>query len=369
MRKLSRQDVIDIIYGCTVLGTGGGGSLQGGLDIVKADFEAGRDFILAELDELPDDEYVACPYVCGSVSPLTPEEEEKYAGLPAMNVTEAMRAFQAMEEYLGRSFFGIISTELGGENTADALHVAALTGKPIMNADPAGRSVPELQHSTFYINGVPINPIAVATPFGDTAIINNVVDDFRAEALVRAMACVSRNMIGVVDHPTTGAVLKKSVIPGAITYALAVGRALRLANESGGDPAADIVKAGNGKMLFMGTVSDFSWDTVDGFTVGEVKLQGTGRYGGHKYRVWFKNEHIISYKDESVDVTVPDLICVLDGNGVPVTNPYYEKGMELTVFGLPAPKEWTTEKGLAVFGPRAFGFDTDYIPLKKGEVG
>ena len=367
MRKLSKQDVIDIIYGCTVLGTGGGGSLEGGLNLLEGDFKSGRDFILAELDEVPDDEYVACPYVCGSVSPLTPEEEKRYAGLPSMDVTEAMRAFQAMEEYFDRPFFGIISTELGGENTADAFHIAAMTRKPIINADPAGRSVPELQHSTFYINNVPISPLAVATPFGDTAIINNVVDDFRAEALVRAMACVSKNMIGVVDHPAKGAVLKRSVIPGAITYALEVGRALRLANESGRDPAEDIIAAGNGKMLFKGTVSDFSWDTVDGFTVGEVKLQGIDRYRGHTYRVWFKNEHIISYRDEKVDVTVPDLICVLDKRGVPVTNPYYEKGMELTVFALPAPKEWKTDKGLSVFGPRAFGFDVDYIPLRKGE--
>jgi hypothetical protein len=368
MRKLSRQDVVDIIYGCTVLGTGGGGTLKRGLEIVEEDFEAGREFLLAELEEVPDEEFVACPYVCGSVSPPAPEEEEKYAGLPSMDVTEAMRAFQTLEEYLGRPFFGIISTELGGENTADAFHVAAMMGKPIINADPAGRSVPELQHSTFYINNIPITPLAVATPFGDTAVINNVVDDFRAEALVRAMACVSRDMIGVVDHPATGAVLKKSVIPGAILYALEVGRALRLANETGSDPAEDIVKAGNGKVLFKGSVSDFSWNTVDGFTIGEVMLSGKGGFQGHTYRIWFKNEHIISYIDGVADVMVPDLICVLDKDGVPVTNPFYKKDMELTVFALPAPKEWTTERGLGVFGPRSFGFDLDYAPFQKRQA-
>lgn len=369
MRKLSRQDVVDIIYGCTVLGTGGGGSLERGLEIVEGDFEAGREFILAELDEVPGEEFVACPYVCGSVSPPSPEDMIKYAGLPSMDVTEAMRAYQALEEYLGKPFFGIISTELGGENTADAFHVAAMTGKPIINADPAGRSVPELQHSTFYINNIPITPLAVATPFGDTAIINNVVNDFRAEALVRAMACVSRDMIGVADHPATGAVLRKSVIPGAIVYALEIGRALRLANEAGRDPAEAIVASGGGKVLFKGSVSDFTWDTADGFTVGEVMLEGTGAYQGRAYRIWFKNEHIISYIDGAVDVTVPDLICVLDKNGVPVTNPFYEPGMELTVFALPAPKEWTTPKGLGVFGPRSFGFDLDYVPFQKTTGG
>ena len=99
MRVLTKQEVIDIIYGCTVLGTGGGGSLEGGIAIVEQDFEAGRDFILADLSEVPDDEMVAVPYVCGSISPLTPEEEAKYEGLPSMDVTEAVRSFQVLEEY------------------------------------------------------------------------------------------------------------------------------------------------------------------------------------------------------------------------------------------------------------------------------
>lgn len=149
MKKLTKQDVEDIIYGCTIMGTGGGGSLEGGLDIVKSDFEEGREFMLAELDEMPDDEMVATPYVCGSVSPLSEEEEDKYKGLPQIPVTEAVRSFETLEEYFGKKFYGVISTELGGENTADAFHVAALMNKPIVDADPAGRSVPELQHSTF----------------------------------------------------------------------------------------------------------------------------------------------------------------------------------------------------------------------------
>lgn len=363
MRVLSKQDVIDIIYGCTVLGTGGGGSLEGGVAIVEQDFEAGREFILADLDEVPDDEMVAVPYVCGSVSPLTEEEEKKYAGLPSMDVTEAVRSFQVLEDYFGKKFYGIIATELGGENTADAFHVAALMGKPIIDADPAGRSVPELQHSTFYINDVPITPMAVATPFGDTAVIDNVVNDFRAEDLVRAMACVSKNMIGVTDHPTDGATLKKSVIPATITHSLNIGRALREANEKGEDAAAAITSAAGGKVLFRGSVKDFTWDTVDGFTVGDVTLDGEGEYTDHEYKVWFKNEHLISYKDGEVDVMVPDLICVLDADGVPVTNPFYEKGQRLVIFALPAPVEWTTARGLEVFGPESFGFEMKYTPF------
>lgn len=62
-------------------------------------------------------------------------------------------------------------------------------------------AVPELIHSTFYLKGISITPLAAVTNFGDIIILRDVVDDFRAESLVRAMACVSGDEISVCDHP------------------------------------------------------------------------------------------------------------------------------------------------------------------------
>jgi DUF917 family protein len=363
MRELNKQEIIDIIYGCTILGTGGGGSLQGGLDIIEEDIESGKKFMLASLDEIPDDAYIASPYELGSIAPLSDEEKKKYEGLPKIEVSKAMLAFQTMEKYYGKEFYGLIATELGAENTADFLHVCAQVGKVIVDGDPAGRSVPELQHSTFFVNDVPSVPIAVATEFGDTAVLTNVANDERAEALIRPMAVASKGLIGVVDHPTTGKVVKKSVIPNSISYSLSVGKALRESLEKNEDPADNIVAAGGGKMLFRGKVSKHSFEDKDGFTFGETEIAGDGDYEGHVYKVWYKNEHIVSYLDGEIDVTVPDLICIIDGEGVPVTNPYYEDGQELVVFALPAPEIWKSKRGLEVFGPRHFGFDVEYKPI------
>ena len=69
---------------------------------------------------------------------------------------------------------------------------------------------------------------------------------------------------------------------------------------------------------------------------GDTVLTGTGEYEGHEYKVWYKNEHLVSYLDGKVDICAPDLICVIDNNtGMPVTNPNYENGMDLSVFVLP----------------------------------
>ena len=49
--------------------------------------------------------------------------------------------------------------------------------------------------------------------------------------------------------------------------------------------------------------------------------------------------------------------------GEPITTELLRYGFRVTVLGFPAPALWTTPEGLAVVGPRAFGYDTDYTPL------
>lgn len=365
MKKLSRQDLHDILLGCTILGTGGGGNLAEGLSLVDKAFQAGKEFVLADLEEVPDNAMVGIPYGCGAVSPEESQDTKQYRGLPRMEEVPALKALQEMEEYLGQKFYGVMSTELGGGNTAIAFYTGAMLGKYIIDADPAGRSVPELQHSTFYIKGLPIQPLAVANEFGDVAIVKEVVNDVRAEALVRAMAVVSGNSVGVVDHPAKAGDIKNAVISGAISYALEIGRAFREAKQNQQDLAAELARAGGGCVLFRGRVTDYNWDTVDGFTIGDVCIEGEGEYTGSTYKIWYKNEHIVSWKDGGVDVTVPDLICIIkEDSKEPLTNPNYETGMKVSVFGLPAPKEWRTREGIEAFGPRHFGYDIEYTPIE-----
>ncbi len=187
----------------------------------------------------------------------------------------------------------------------------------------------------------------------------------RAEELVRAMAVASDDLVGVADHPTTGKIYRESVIVGAISYALKIGELLREGKENSLDIPSHIANNAEGKVLFRGVVSSAPWACVDGFDIGEIFIDGTGTDDGDKYKIWYKNENLISYKNGEIDVTCPDLICCFDKDGIPITNPDVKVGENITVIALRAPEIWKTPEGLACFGPKSFGFDVEYIPFQE----
>lgn len=359
MKLLAQQELVDLITGCAILGTGGGGSPRTGLSLLENDLKEGHKFQLVDLKEVPDDALIASPYMCGSVSP-----EKAGTG----HGDEPFQAFLALQKYIGQKFFAVIPTEIGGGNTAVALSVAAKLDIPVVDGDPAGRSVPELVHSTFYINNVPIAPLAVASARGEILILKKVDADVRAEAIVRAVAVACGNRVGVADHPIDGKTLKQTVIPGTLSKALDLGRSLREARVSGKDPVTAVVEAGKGYRLFQGKVVRNDWRIHGGFTIGELIIMGEKDFQGHTYRIWYKNEHIIAWFDEEPDVIAPDLLCVLNPTtGEAITNPNCREEMSVVVIGFPAPPIWRTPKGLGIFGPKYFGFDIEYKRIEENK--
>ena len=362
MHTLTWDEIDEVLVGATIMGCGGGGELAEGRELMRRAYEEGRAVTLAAPHELPDETLVACPYGVGG---LTVGDEAEYAGLSWANEHPGVLAVRALGAHLGLEFGALITGELGGTSIADAFYPAAMLGLPVVDADPVGRAVPELEHSIFNLHGVPIVPQAVVNELGDTAIITAVADDRRAEALVRALAVASRNVVWVADHAMPWGRMKDVVIPGAISLAKSVGRAFRQAAAAGEDTAAAAAAAAGGGVLFRGRVSTFSWEEKDGFTWGQVEIAGQGADAGADYRVWFKNENLMAWRDGEPDVTAPDLICCFSGEtGQPITNPNHEVGRAVTVVGLPAAAAWRTERGVAILGPRHFGFDVDYSPLE-----
>ncbi len=361
MKELSRQDIDDILNGAAILGAGGGGDLSEGWALIDQALEAGKSFQMVSLDEVPDDALLCTPYLLGAISGLSDEEEHGYARLPLSEIHPLLLAYEKFQSHLGQEFFGTIACELGGSNTAAAFFPAAMHGHYVIDADPAGRAVPEITHSTYFLAGLPAAPIYAANEFGETFVLEGVKDDMRAETLVRALCTVSRHDISVVDHALPARDLRNALIPGTITKALELGAACRAARASGQKVAEVVAHLGGGFIAFEGQIDGCHYETRDGFTIGEIRLSGSGEMTGRDMVVSVKNENMACWIDGTVYATVPDLICLFDrSQGAQISNPDCFEGQDVSVVLLPAPGIFRTRQGLEIFGPRYAGVDTPY---------
>ena len=187
MRELTREDLLNILYGCAILGTGGGGTLEDGISLVDKAFDAGKKFVLADFDEVDPETLIGTPYFCGAISPITEEERKKFGSLPKPEKDPSLIALETVEKFLGKSVPAMISTELGADNTAIAFYTAAMNDRIILDGDPAGRSVPGLQHSTYYLDDIPMYPLGACTDFGESMVISYLPNDMRGEDILRAV--------------------------------------------------------------------------------------------------------------------------------------------------------------------------------------
>ena len=67
-----------------------------------------------------------------------------------------------------------------------------------------------------------------------------------------------------------------------------------------------------------------------------------------------------------VTASVPDLISVLDSETAEaIATERVRYGQRVTVIAMRCDPVWRTEKGLQAAGPRAFGYDFDYVPVEE----
>ena len=352
------DDVEDFVVGTTILGTGGGGSPETGRALLEADLRAGRRLRVANLNEISDDVLIVSPYRVGSVAPGVKPSKK-------VVISEPFRVgLESIEHNLKRKVAATVASELGGGNTATALHVAAQLNVPMIDGDLIGRAGPELHQSTTHIFGVSMAPSVVVSESGNVVFIERFADIDDYEALARYVSILAGGHAAVIDTPLTKPIAAKILINGTITKSVSVGRAVREANRLGTDPVEAVRNVLGGWLLFRGAVEKYEWRDEKGFLFGDVTLTGTGDSRGHTFRSWIKNEHIFAWLDAEPAVMPPDLIMFLGSRGYGITNDTLKLGMESAVVAARAPDVWRSEKGMGFFGPRHFGFDYDYVPVE-----
>ncbi len=355
MWQVTEDDLAPIAIGAGILGTGGGGNPYiGQLRARQAIRKYGPVSVLSP-EELPEDAKVVC--VGGIGAPTV--------GIEKIRDIQSYHAMRAIEDYTDERATALISNEIGGSNSVEPLIPAAMAGLPIVDADGMGRAFPEFQMKTFFVYGVPCCPMAIADEKGNSVIIRETITPHWAERLARAttvqMGCVACYAVA----PMSAEQVRRTAIPHTLTLARDLGRAVQQAHGDGGDPLEAIMATCAGKVLFNGKVVDLDRRTTAGFARGTVTIDGMDSFIGQRMVIDFQNENLIARRDGEIVCTVPDLICAVATDlGEPITTELMRYGLRITILGFPAPELWTTPEGLATAGPQAFGYETDYIPLK-----
>jgi uncharacterized protein len=129
---------------------------------------------------------------------------------------------------------------------------------------------------------------------------------------------------GYAFRPMTAAEVRRTAIPGTITFAIEIGRAVRVERR-----------------------------LLGGFARGVLQLVGTGADRGRSLRIDFQNEGLIARSGtEEIFAVVPDLICLVDEDSAkPVTTEIVRYGVGVVVLGIPGPEMLKTPKALEVIGP------------------
>lgn len=369
IRTLSEQEVTDLMVGAAIQGTRSSDTTVM-IRQAKALLAAGKRFNIVSVDELPDDWTIvtaAGGIGGGGAWPYVTERINQQNVPSVSNPTEI--ALRALSQHLGKTFNAVIRNE-AAEATLNAFEVATAVDLPVVDACPAGRAKPEVEESLPFINGISVTPAALVTRWGDTIFLDKTVDDYRYEDIARAIAVGSGGGVSNARGVLSGRDVKRVTIHGALSEAILFGRTVREAAAQGKDPIDALLKVSGAHKMFAGVVSRADEKGARGFTWWDIELQGSGAYSGHTYRIWVKNENILSWLDSKPDVMSPDLIYNLDPKTAEAISSSglggYSMGTEVVIVARPAPSPaWRTPKGIEVIGPRHFGFDFDYQSLEQ----
>jgi DUF917 family protein len=354
MKRLLDPDTLRALSrGCAILGAGGGGDSY--VALLQA-LQATEDFgpvPLIDLDELPDGALIM---PCGGIGAPTVTIEKFENG------DEGARLREHLQFMTGRRVAALMAAEIGAGNGVLPIAWAARTGLPVVDADGMGRSFPEVPQVTMNLAGIPPCPAVMTDERGNLVLFRTISGDW-AERLERAAAVEFGGAASSTEFSLTAAQARGATVRNSVSKAIRIGEALAGAR---GSPVAALIAELGAFQLVTGKVLDVERHTTSGFVRGSVVIEGLREDAGRLIRLELQNENLVALERGRVLASVPDLISVLDSETADaILTETIRYGQRVTVIAFACDPVWRTEGGIALTGPRAFGYDLDYQPVEE----
>jgi len=353
MKRLTQQDLADLVEGAAIFSSGGGGDPQIGSNIVERLLEKRRPIHLIDPKDVPDNQIVVNFACVGATANA------------AYHSDAALKTLKTLEKFLGKKAFAVIPVELGGFNTLAAVDVAARRGIPVIDADGAGRAVPEMHLKVYTLDDIPLAPMAVADIDAENILLlEQTRDSEAAERIVRALAAEWNQTVYTARRVLTGKQVKTSPVPNTLSMSIRIGTLLRKAL----DPLGAILKETNGFLLFEGIATRAEQETRGGFTWTTLELNGTNETKNSSFELKAKNEFLIAHKDGKLAAIAPDIVTAVSpetGRCIPAEK--VKKDDKLAVIGIPAPSKWRSKEGLKLWQEvmQKSGIDEHYTAIER----
>ncbi len=359
MRTLSSQDLNDLLNGACILGSGGGGPLTIGAEMIKDILKISNTVQLAEPSEIDGSAQMAVSAYVGSPDASNSADLDFAVGA---------RAFDILADYQKTTLSYVLPGEVGAGNSLAPMTVAVRKGIPVVDAAGARRAIPHFLQCTYASNKIPIEPMVVAS--ATTQVVLSQMPNTLAEPISRgAIQGVFNDITAVAFWSMTGAVMNAAAVPNTTSYAIGLGAALRMALASGDDPVKTVVDYLGGLVLFQGTISDSGSSTKGTVDYGTVTMTNPS---GELVTIFNQNENLIAWsnkKDHPLAMG-PDLLCYLTTTGQVFSNADFAmlpKNAQVALIGVPSIPAMRSPfiiqqflKALAVTG-----YAGNYVPIEK----
>lgn len=370
-----------------MLGCAGGGSPAASRIQLRDMLRAGHKMKVIDASALADD---ACIYWGGHMgSPATSNER--------LQSLETVHAFNALMEYLHHdSFDAVMGLEIGGANGLEPFLVGSsrFFDRPVIDGDWMGRAYPTYWQTTIAVHAPgELVPCVIDSGDGKTIIMTKASNDEIVDRALRASCAEMGSRVGKAAKPTTTDRVRSFGVLNTVSLAWRVGRCIAKAEATNtlstvAEAIVDEVGgAKSAKILFRGKIVNVERRLFKGHSYGSITIAGLSAseedssvenmanrvpalMTGGTLNIPFKNENIYAEHTaedgtKTIIASVPNLIAVLDtGSGRSLGVPEFKYGFRVTVLGITCSPRWTeTPAGLAIGGPKAFGYDIEYKPL------